>query len=103
MNCKKVKNAFKRRWSLKREIKKNEELLEAVEANDPLYKPTLDSIEQCSKIRNAKAETRAKVLQAVGTVGLTALALFAAYKVDSSDDIVRNKNSLGIFNKVFKG
>ena len=97
-----VRKKLQGRWTLKRETKRQEELLKAAEAKDDTYKSALDSIQKCTEIRARRAETRAKVFQAVGTVGLTALALFAAYKVDKSDDLLRNKQSLGVFNKIFK-
>ena len=102
MKLKNVKKKFKRRWTLKREIRAQEDILESLGTNHHLYGPALDSIKTCTEIRARRAETRAKVFQAVGTVGLTALALFAAYKVDKSDDLLRNKQSLGVFNKIFK-
>jgi hypothetical protein len=98
-----VKKKFKRRWTLKREMKKQEELLEVGDPIDPAYTATLDSIQKCTEIRSKRAETRAKVFQAVGTVGLGLAALFAAYSMDKSDNILQHKQSLNVFNKIFKG
>lgn len=85
-------------------------------------KPTDEGYAECAnalanhlKVRNEYLESKAKTAKdkssvwdvlvkagyAVGTIGVSAIGLSLAYKVDSSDEIVRNKSTLGIIGKLF--
>lgn len=102
MDDKKIVFKKWRRWSLRKEKKARLEDLKILHAEDPMFKPTLESIKEISLVQNARTETITKVFSAVTTVALGALALFAAYEIDKSDSIPRNRTSQGIFNKLFR-
>lgn len=89
-------------WTIKREERCQIRNLKELMVTDEEYSKTLESIELMNKIRCEKRESRAKVLSAIGGVALTTLALFAAFNLDRGDEIVRNKTSMRVFEKLFK-
>lgn len=104
----KLGNIFKRKekkekpWNLKQEERALEQNLKTMSVNDKEYKPTLDAIEQLNKTQDAKAESRANRAKAIGTLVLGFGVAMAAYAIDRSDSIQRNKCSASFFGKVFK-
>ena len=92
-----------KRWTLKQESKAQMDNLKEMGVDDEKYKPTLDSIEKISRIRNEKIETAVKVIKDIGMLVVCAGLGVAAYKLDESDSIMRNKACGGLFNKLFRG
>lgn len=93
---------FKDRWNIKKEESLLINNLKSMNVDDPNYKATLDSVRQCSSIRNANKETVAKVLKDIGMLGICGGALFLSFGCDASDKIIRNKYTEKIFSKIFK-
>ena len=98
------------------EILRLEENLKTLSVVDEQYGPTMDALEKlhsirqsrneskekCDKDRRSKGETIAKIGSSIAMVGLCAAGLFLSYRIDNSDEILRNKQTLGFFNKIFK-
>lgn len=113
---KKVKARPEEDVRLDAEILRLECNLKTLSVVDEQYEPTVDmlrklydirqsrdeSMEKCAKDRRTEGETIAKIGTSVAMVGLCAAGLFLSYKVDSSDEILKNKQTLGFFNKIFK-
>lgn len=91
-----------KRWNLRKERRAQIENLKTLPVNDPLYTPTLESIKEISAAQNARTDTVTKVFNALGTLAIGGLALFAAYSIDKSDSIPRNRTSQTVFNKLFR-
>lgn len=101
---------------LDEEILRLEENLKTMSVIDEQYEPTVkalenlygirqsrdESLEKCKKDRRTKGESIAKIGTSVGMLGLCAAGLFLSYRIDNSDEILRNKQTLGFFNKIFK-
>ena len=102
--------------NLDSEILRLEENLKTLSVMDDEYAPTVEALEKLHNIRQSRDEskercakdhrTKGEVITKIGTsiamVGLCAAGLFLSYKVDNSDEILRNKQTLGFFNKIFK-
>lgn len=109
-------------WTIDDEITALEENLKTLPIGDPIRDKTMDELQKLYQIKKTKnegskvdseitknkhetASNWAKVAGGVvGTVGglwLTAKMGNKAYKIDESDDIVQNKNTMNIFNKIF--
>lgn len=101
METKTAVTKWKRRWTLKRELREQEGSIETLKVGDATYKPTLDAVEQISKMRREKAESRVRILKDIVTAGVCIFVAAAAYSVDKSDDLLRNKSSAGVFSKIF--
>lgn len=89
-------------WSLRKQERAELRKLKDMEPDNDLYGPTLNAIEQTSKIRNEKSASRMNVLKVVGGLVVSGLALFAAFNIDKDDTIVRNKTSQKVFDKLFR-
>ena len=97
------------------EILRLEENLKTLSVMDDQYEPTVaaleklysirqsreESLERCKKERRSRGETIAKIGTNIAIVGISAIGLFLTYKIDRSDEIVRNKATQGFFNKIF--
>lgn len=92
----------RKHWTLRKEKRAQMENAKTLGVDDKTYKPTLDAVEQMTKIRNMNWDIFLKGLQIVGTLALGGLVAKAAYGVDKSDEILKNKNSMGLFGKVFR-
>lgn len=99
---KELVKSWRKRWSINKERKAQIENAKTLSVGDELYKPTLDAIEQTTKVRNTKIELGLKALQVVGTLVIGGFVAKAAYSIDKSDEILQNKNSMGFFGKIFK-
>ena len=102
--------------NLDNEILRLEENLKTLSVMDTEYTPTMEALEKlhdirqsrdeskerCAKDHRTKGEVLAKIGTSIAMVGLCAAGLFLSYKVDNSDEILRNKQTLGFFNKIFK-
>lgn len=102
--------------NLDSEILRLEENLKTLSVLDDEYAPTVEALEKlhdirqsrdeskekCAKDRRTKGEVWTKIGTSIAMVGLCAAGLFLSYKVDNSDEILRNKQTLGFFNKIFK-
>lgn len=102
--------------NLDSEILRLEENLKTLSVLDDEYAPTVEALEKlhnirqsrdeskerCAKDHRTKGEVWAKIGTSIAMVGLCAAGLFLSYKVDNSDEILRNKQTLGFFNKIFK-
>ena len=99
---KEVVRGWRKRWTINKERKAQIENAKTLSVGDELYKPTLDAIEQTTKIRNSRIEVGLKALQVVGTLAIGCFVAKAAYSIDKSDEIATNKNSMGVFSKIFK-
>ena len=84
--------------NLDAEILRLEENLKTLSVMDDEYTPTMEALEKLHGIRQSRNESKEKCAM----VGLCAAGLFLSYKVDNSDEILRNKQTLGVFNKIFK-
>lgn len=104
----KLGNIFKQKekkekpWDLKQEEKALEKNLKSMSVSDDQYKPTLDAIEQLNKTQNANRESKVKRLKDIGMLALCGAVAVAAYAIDKSDSIQRNKCSANLFGKIFK-
>ncbi len=102
--------------NLDAEILRLEENLKKLSVMDEEYTPTMEALEKlhsirqsrdeskekCAKDRRTKGEVWTKIGTSIAMVALCAAGLFLSYKVDNSDEILRNKQTLGFFNKIFK-
>ena len=91
------------------EVLRVEENLRTLSVMDDQYEPTVaaleklysirqsreESLERCKKERRSKGETIAKIGTNIAMVGITAIGMFLTYKIDRSDEIVRNKATHG--------
>lgn len=89
--------------------------LKAMKPTDDGYAKLSNALADHLKVRNDYLESKAKTAKdrssvwdviikagyAVGAIGVSVLGLSLAYKVDSSDEIIRNKSTLGIVGKLF--
>lgn len=88
-------------WSLRKELQKRIDLMGETDANTQEYKDNLNSVKDLVYIKNQKLDSRAKVGQVATAFVLGAIGLYAAFQVDKSDEILRNKNSMNMFNRIF--
>lgn len=89
-------------WKLSKEEKLLTSNLKTMSVGDEQYDKTLKSIDVITRVRNSKTESAAKVAKDVATVVVMVGLGILAYGKDASDTVMRNKNTLGVFNKVFK-
>ena len=61
-----------------------------------------ESSEKCAKDRRSKIETIGKVICNGAMVILCCAGLVLSYRIDQSDWILNNKQTMGFFNKIFK-
>lgn len=94
---------IKKRYSINSEIRVLEESLKTMKPEDEGYERTVKALERLYAIRCQKSATKWKILIGVGGLGVTAASGLLAYKKDASDEIVRNKNTMNIFGKLFGG
>lgn len=90
----------RRRWTTRREVKALENALGDLTPGDDEYAPALNSIEQLTRIRNTKIETGVKALKEIGMLAICGAVAVAAYSIDKSDEIPRNKTSMNVFGRI---
>lgn len=61
----------------------------------------LESRAKCTKDKSAIFDVIVKAASVVGTLAITGIGLKLAYNTDQSDEIVRNKSTLGLVGKLF--
>lgn len=97
-------------------IDKLTEELDGMEVTDDRYDKTVEAIARLMEMRDKSKESKARagkdssskigsLVSAVtgfGTLALATVMGSLAYKIDQSDELVKNKNSLGFFNKIFR-
>lgn len=92
------------------------EELDQMDVADDRYDKTVEAIAQLMEIRDKSTESKARagkdngsrigsIISAAtgfGTLAIAAVMGSKAYAIDKSDELVKNKNSLGFFNKIFR-
>lgn len=92
----------KRRNTLRKTVRVLEDRLINDQLSKDARRDIVDEIEQISRIRNERIVTGSNVLKVVGTIGILAFAAVMGHKIDRSDEIIQNKNSFGLFNRLSK-
>lgn len=97
-------------------IDKLTEELDGMEVTDENYEATVEAIARLMEMRDKSKESKARAgkdngsrigsivsaLTGFGTLALATAMGCKAYKIDQSDELIKNKNSLGFFNKIFR-
>lgn len=91
----------KKHWTLRKELKQGIDSLKGLAPTDESYKPTLDAIEQISKLKYENRKTVASIAKDIGTLLVLGFVAVVAYSIDRSDEIPRNKASQGVL-KMFR-
>lgn len=106
----------KERVELDAEIAALQSNLKTLSVDDPLYAKTVEALDNLIRIRNGrnesaqkcakdsrtKVETGVKVFTAMGTLAIGAVGLMLSYRIDNSDEMVRNRTTQGFFHKFFR-
>lgn len=89
-------------WSLRKEMRRRIDIIGSkTDAADTEYSASLESVKKLIDIRNSRTELWSKIGQVVGTLAIGAAVAFTAFKIDNSDEIPRNKNSMNLFGRFF--
>lgn len=92
------------------------EELDGMDVTDERYDKTVEAIACLMEMRDKSKESKARagkdngskigsIISAAtgfGTLAIAAVMGSKAYSIDKSDELVKNKNSLGFFNKIFR-
>lgn len=101
---------------IQEKIDKLTEELDGLEVTDENYDKTVEAIARLMEVRDKSKESKARagkdngskigaIISAAtgfGTLAIAAVMGSKAYAIDRSDELVKNKNSLGFFNKIFR-